>query len=120
GSVFPPEITPPTFLGRDASETAKRWVVEVSFADHSGRIRVEAPGEYMQMGEIDPQAGEPSPLTPEQAATRTWRPDAATWAKIKRGSVKSPATIAITGFADESSKLPASGGRVTISTSRDP
>jgi Flp pilus assembly protein TadD len=120
GSVFPPEITPPTFLWRDASETAKRWVVEVSFADHSGRIRVEAPGEYMQMGEIDPQAGELSPLTPEQAATRTWRPDAATWAKIKRGSVKSPATVAITGFADDSSKLPASGGRVTISTSRDP
>jgi hypothetical protein len=25
GSVFPPEITPPTFLWRDASETAKRW-----------------------------------------------------------------------------------------------
>jgi Flp pilus assembly protein TadD len=120
GSVFPPEITPPTFLWRDASETAKRWVVEVSFADHSGRIRVEAPGEYMQMGEIDPQAGELSPLTPEQAVTRTWRPDEATWAKIKRGSVKSPATIAITGFADDSSKLPASGGRVTISTSRDP
>jgi Flp pilus assembly protein TadD len=120
GSVFPPEITPPTFLWRDASETAKRWVVEVSFAKHSGRIRVEAPGEHLQIGEIDPQAGEFLQLNPEQAATRTWNPDAATWAKIKRGSVKSPATITITGFADDSSKLPVSGGRVTISTSRDP
>ena len=57
GSVFPPEITPPTFLWRDASETAKRWVIEVSFADHSSGIRVETPGEHMQMGEIDSQAG---------------------------------------------------------------
>jgi Flp pilus assembly protein TadD len=120
GSVFPPEITPPTFLWRDASETAKRWVVEVSFANHSGRIRVEAPGEHIQMGEVDPQAGELPQLSPEQATTRTWRPDAATWAKIKRGSVKSPATIAITGYADDGSKLPVSAGRVTISTSQDP
>ena len=119
-SVFPPEITPPTFLWRDASEAAKRWVVEVSFANHSGRIRVEAPGEHMQMGEVDPQAGELPLLTPEQAATRTWRPDAATWAKIKRGSVKSAATITITGYADDGSKLPVSGGRVKISTSQDP
>lgn len=31
GSVFPPEITPPTFLWHDANETSKRWVFEVSF-----------------------------------------------------------------------------------------
>jgi hypothetical protein len=41
--VSGPEITPPTFLWRDASETAKRWVVEVSFTDHSEGIRVEVP-----------------------------------------------------------------------------
>ena len=53
GSLFPPEITPPTFLWHDPSETAKRWVVEVSFANHSNRIRVETPGEFMQVGEND-------------------------------------------------------------------
>jgi Flp pilus assembly protein TadD len=123
GSVFPPEITPPTFLWRDASETAKRWVLEVTFAHHTGGIRVEAPGEHLQMGEIDPEAGsrnELPQLTPEQAATRTWRPDGDTWAKIKRLSVKSPATISLTGFADDDSKLPVSAGSVTISTSLDP
>src|ERR1022692_1383328 len=74
GSVFPPEITPPTFLWRDASESAKRWVIGVSFGDHSSGIRVETPGEPMQMGEIDPQASprnELVQLTPDQAATRT-------------------------------------------------
>jgi len=122
GSVFPPEITPPTFLWRDPSETAKHWAVEVSFAHYPGAIRVEAPGEHMQLGEIDPQAGAGNAtlqLTSEQAAMRTWRPDADTWAKIKRQSVKSPATIMITGFAEDNSKLPVSRGNVTISTSKD-
>ena len=123
GSVFPPEITPPTFLWRDAGESAKRWVIEVSFAGHSAPIRVEAPGDPMQLGEIDRQAtaeDELSHLTPEQAATRTWRPDADTWAKIKQQSVKSPATIRISGFADDNATLPVSSGSVTISTSADP
>ena len=31
GSIFPPDITPPTFLWRDANESAKRWVISVSF-----------------------------------------------------------------------------------------
>ena len=123
GSVFPPEITPPTFLWRDSSDSANRWVIEVSFADHSSGIQVEAIGEQMRVGEIDPQAGPPNELlqlTPEQAATRTWMPDAPTWAKIKRQSVKSPTTISITGFAGNDSTLPVSNGRVTISTSVDP
>jgi Flp pilus assembly protein TadD len=124
GSVFPPEITPPTFLWRDASDAAKRWVIQVSFADHSEPIRVDTPGEHLQIGEIDPQTGtgaELSQLTPQQAATRTWTPDAATWAKIKQSSVKSPATIAITGFASgDNASYPVSAGSVTISTSVDP
>jgi len=122
GSVFPPEITPPTFLWHDASETAQRWVIEVTFANHSNGIRVEAPGEHMQVGEIDSQTGseaEVLQLTPDQAATRTWRPDAGTWEKIKQSSVESSATIAITGFAGDNS-LSVSAGSVTISTSRDP
>ena len=120
GSVFPPDISSPTFLWRDSSEAAQRWIVEVSFADRSSGIRLEAAGEHLQMGEIDPEVSGAVPLTPEQTATRTWKPDADTWAKIKRGSVNSPATITISGFADGSSALPVSRGTVTISTSRDP
>jgi Flp pilus assembly protein TadD len=72
------------------------------------------------MGEIDPAAGPGRELTPEQAATRTWKPDAATWEKIKRLSAKSPARITITGFTDGSSGVPVSADSVTISTSVDP
>jgi tetratricopeptide (TPR) repeat protein len=120
GSIFPPEITPPTFLFHDSSESAKRWVVEVSFADHSNGIRVEAAGELMHVGESDPRAGDAAILIPTLADARTWKPDSDTWAKIKRLSVKSPATITISGYGDADANLPVSAGKVTITTSQDP
>jgi Flp pilus assembly protein TadD len=119
GSIFPPEITPPTFLWHDSSEAAKRWAVEVSFANHSNGIRVEATGEFMHVGESDPRAGDAAQLIPTLADARTWKPDADTWAKIKRLSVKSPATITIRGFAVADAKVPVSAGKVTITTSQD-
>ena len=123
GSIFPPEITPPTFLWRDPNPTARRWVVQVTFPDHTEAIRIEVPGEPMRVGELDPEAGpmnELLELTPQQKATRTWKPDADTWARIKQHSVKSPAVIAIVGYADEGLQNTVSAGSVTLSTSRDP
>jgi Flp pilus assembly protein TadD len=120
GSVFPPEITPPTFLWRDAS-SARKWLVEVSFGGHSKTIKVA--GDRYQTGDIDKEAGPISELlqlTPKQQATRIWKPDAETWAQIKKDSVKSPAAITFMGFADDSMQQPVSAGRVTISTSSDP
>jgi hypothetical protein len=119
GSVFPPEITAPTFLWRDPSDSAKRWVIAILFADPSNGIRVESAGEPMRLGENDPRAGESAVLTTEQAATHTWKPDAETWAKIKRLSAKAPATITIAGFAESESGKPTSQGTVRISTSTD-
>jgi Flp pilus assembly protein TadD len=124
GSVFPPEITPPTFLWRDSSDSATWWTIDIGFGGRSRGIRVKSPGERMRIGEIDPQAAansnEPPKLTPQQAAARTWTPDAETWAAIKKRSVESPATIAITGFRDPGMKQPVSSGQVRIHTSRDP
>ena len=120
GSIFPPEITPPTFLWHDRSETAKRWVVEVSFAGHSKSIRVEAAGEFMHVGESDPRAGDAAILIPSLTDARTWKPDTETWDRIKQLSVKSPATITFTGFAEGDEKLPVSSGKVSITTSQDP
>lgn len=123
GSVFPPEITAPTFLWRDSSKTANRWMIEVSFANHVTGFRMIVLGQHLQLGEIDPEAGAGSmapQLSLEKAATRTWQPDASTWAKIKQESVKSPATITILGFGGEDSTTPVSSGSVKISTSLDP
>ncbi|MGA2217446.1 MAG: tetratricopeptide repeat protein [Terracidiphilus sp.] len=120
GSIFPPEITPPNFLWHDPTDSAKRWLVEVSFAGRTEKIRLEIAGEHQQKGKIDPEAGPDIELTPEQMAARTWRPDAETWTKIKGLSVKSAAAITISGFAGGDDKTPVSAGKVTISTSADP
>jgi tetratricopeptide (TPR) repeat protein len=122
GSVFPPEITPPTFLFRDSSD-ATRWVVRVTFGDHSPEIQFDIPGEHFRIGEIDPRASTPDEildLTPQQKATRIWKPDHDTWTAIKRRSVHSRATVSISGFTSGDTKQSASTGNVNISTSSDP
>jgi len=124
GSIFPPEITPPTFLWRDASNSASVWTIEVAFTDGSAGIRAKSAGERLRIGEIDPRcisaSNELPKLTPQQAAARTWVPDAAAWEAIKRHSTEHPATITITGFQDEHLDHPVSRGAVVIQTSMDP
>ena len=123
-SIFPPEITPPTFLWRDPSNSAVVWTIDVAFTDGSPDIQLKSAGERLRIGEIDPRcvsaSNELPKLTPEQAAARTWIPDAATWAAIKRQSKDRPATITITGFEDNDFARPVSRGSVTIQTSSDP
>ena len=124
GSTFPPEIAPPTFLWRDASSRASVWTIEVEFSDGSAAIRAKSAGERLRIGEIDPRCISPSnelpKLTPQQAAARTWIPEAATWQAIKRHSTEHPATITITGFQDEHLDHLVSRGAVVIQTSKDP
>ena len=53
GSIFPPGITPPTFLWRDAAGTS--WNIDISFADRSVPIHAVSRGEHMRnFGPIDP------------------------------------------------------------------
>jgi len=118
GSIFPPEITPPTFLWHD-STTASHWAIEVSFAGRPS-IRVNAAGDFLQPGELDTRAGTSLEWTPQQQSTRTWKPDEKTWERIKLLSIKTPATISITGYSEGDASQPLSAGSVTISTSRDP
>jgi hypothetical protein len=123
GSVFPSEIPPPTFLWRDAGEGAAAWRITVRFGNGARAIQVKSAGERMRVGEIDPRCVTPTnnpTLTSEQLVTRTWAPDAATWAKIKKHSVARPATVTISGLASPESTEPLSSGQITIRTSKDP
>src|SRR5271163_1183801 len=99
GAICPPEITPPTFIWRDAGASTKSWRVDIAFADGSEPIHATSVGEPMRIGEIDPRCvsdtNKPPSLTPEQAAAHTWIPDAAIWATVKQHSVERPATIVI-------------------------
>jgi hypothetical protein len=124
GSIFPPEITPPTFLWRDATNSASLWTIKVTFSDGSPEIQTTSLGERLRIGELDPRcispSNEPPKLTPEQAAARTWIPDTATWEAIKKHSKEHPATITITGFESERADRAISSGEVVIQTSQDP
>ena len=124
GSLFPPEITPPTFLWRDAAANSESWTIDIAFRDGAPGIHVKSAGEPMHIGDIDPEAvssnNEPPKLTKEQAAAHTWTPDAGIWEAIKKRSVESPATITIAGFRSQDLKQPVSRGGVTIEISKDP
>jgi tetratricopeptide (TPR) repeat protein/Tol biopolymer transport system component len=124
GSIFPPDIMPPTFLWRDAETSDQTWRIDISFADGSESLHVDSKGNPMQIGKIDPRCvsntNKPPSLTPEQAAAHTWTPDAPMWTKIKLHSVDRPATVAIFGISDNTKGGAGSQGRVTLSTSKDP
>lgn len=120
GSIFPPGITPPTFLWRDAAGTS--WSIDVKFADKSPAIHAVSRGERMHLGAIDPDcvadSNSPPQLTLQQAATWTWVPDAATWAAIQSHSVAGAATMVITGYRE--GHVAYSQSRVLFTTSKDP
>jgi hypothetical protein len=111
GSIFPPGITAPTFLWRDAAGTS--WSIDVTFGDRSAPIHAESKGERMKLGPIDPDcvadSNKPPRLTTQQAATWTWKPDDATWTATQAHSTAQPATMVITGYRD---------GHVAFSQSR--
>jgi hypothetical protein len=120
GSIFPPGITPPTFLWRDAAGTS--WSIDVTFAGKAPAIHVLSKGERMRIGAIDPDcvadSNDPPKLTLQQAAAWTWTPDAAAWAAIQSSSVAQPATVVITGYRDGQTAF--SQARMQLTTSPDP
>src|SRR5208337_2506666 len=71
GSIFPPGITPPTFIWRDS--TATSWHITVSFGSQAPAIHALSHGERIHIGPIDPEcvssSNEPPSLTPQQAAS---------------------------------------------------
>ena len=124
GSIFPPEITPPTFIWRDAAENATRWRIDIAFADGSAEMHFQSAGERLAIGEIDQRCVSPTnelpKLTPEQAEAHTWIPEAGAWEAIKKHSVAGRAIVTIRGFSQQDAQHAVSSGRVTIFTSRDP
>ncbi|MGA7339263.1 MAG: tetratricopeptide repeat protein [Terracidiphilus sp.] len=120
GSIFPPGITPPTFLWRDGA--AGSWHLDIAFGGEVPAIHIVSKGERMHLGAIDPDCvsdtNQPPALSPQQAASWAWKPDAATWQSIQSHSTGSTATLTITGYNEAGA--PASFSRVKFSTSVDP
>jgi tetratricopeptide (TPR) repeat protein len=120
GSIFPPGITPPTFIWRDAA--ASSWQISVTFANKAPAIHAQSDGERMKIGPIDPEAvsenNELPKLTAQQAASWTWTPDAETWAAMQLHSTEMPATVTITGYRN--GQVISSPRHMSFTTSRDP
>jgi hypothetical protein len=120
GSIFPPGITPPTVLWRDAAGAS--WNIDIVFADKTPPIHFVTGGERIKIPPIDTQAvsdtNKPPTLTDQQAADFTWTPDAATWATIQTHSVAAPARLVISGMRDGRTVL--SQAHVAFTTSPDP
>ncbi|MGJ5816652.1 tetratricopeptide repeat protein [Paludibaculum fermentans] len=121
GSIFPPDMAAPTIEWFEAGDPAGTWKIQIHFADGTAPLQVSAAGDRVRLGEIDPRCVSNTnrlpELTPHQAALRTWKPDAATWAMIQQHSIEKPAILTITRY---SGAVAAAQGRVTIQTSRDP
>ena len=119
-SIFPPGITPPTFLWRDGLSAS--WVIDIAFADGTPPIHIVSKGDRMHIGAIDAECvsetNELPKLTPEQAASWAWTPDAATWQTIQLHSAGPSATLTITGYNLEHAA--ASRSHISLSTSNDP
>ncbi len=123
GSIFPPEITAPTFLWHDETEKAVRWQIEIQFADGAAAIRFESEGKHPAIGEIDPRCVAPTnempALTAEMASAHSWKPAAEAWEAIKKHTVAGAATVTIRGYAGAAGNSAVSSGEVTFTTSRD-
>jgi tetratricopeptide (TPR) repeat protein len=120
GSIFPPGITAPTFLWRDAA--GESWKIEITFGDKSAPIHVEPKTERMRVGAVDPacisNTNELPRLTPQQAATWMWTPDAEQWKIIQAHTVESTATVTITGYTNV--RGASSQAKISFTTSADP
>jgi Flp pilus assembly protein TadD len=118
GSVFPPEITPPTFLWSDPSD-ASAWSIQIEFGDGAPAVRVQTSGERPPPGEIDSRAIASINEPPAPSAARSWTPPAPLWAEIKKRSQERLARVSIAGFRKKG-KDALSQGVATLKTSKDP
>jgi len=124
GSIFPPDIVPPTFLWHEPAEQADTWLIDVAFGNDSEHIYVLSPGYPPPKGKIDPTCIAPNnevyKPTPYQAAAKSWTPSSDVWAAIKQRSTGVEASVTIFGFPAKETRRPLSRGRISFMTSNDP
>ena len=125
GSVFPPEIVPPTWIWSDATPGVEAWRIDIR-GDAEGEpqpfLEVVVPGVPPAIGEIDPAAIAPTNELPAPPPPdhRSWTPDEATWSSLKAHTKERWATATITGFARAEPTRPLSQASFTFQTCADP
>ncbi len=93
-SVFPPEISAPTFRWEDTKSGSDIWLIKIQFKDTDEQINVLSSEPY-------------------------WKPSRQLWATIKKLSVDKPAVVTILGTQTKDLKQFRSKQQVTFFTSKD-
>ena len=110
-SVFPPDISAPTFVYRDTPGNSLPWRIRIEFADGSPAIEVRTNGAPSRP-EIDLRTVATTNSLPAlKPGEFNWKPDGDVWAAIKKHQGV-PITVTIAGPRDRA--------RVTIHISKDP
>jgi tetratricopeptide (TPR) repeat protein len=94
GTLFPPEIAPPTFHWEDYNPRSNAWLISIGFQDDAGRMNIFT---------SKPQ----------------WAPASGRWELIKKRSLEKDAQVTILGFNRRSAGRLLSAGRISIRTSED-
>lgn len=93
-TLFPPEIVAPAFRWKDDNPESDTWLVTIKFPDDKGRMNF---------------------IVSEQR----WRPRAKQWEAVKKRSLERQAEVTVLGVNRSAPDKILSGGRISISTSRD-
>ena len=93
-TVFPPEISPPTFRWNDASPASDEWLVSIRFTGIQGRMNV-----FVRQ----PQ----------------WKPSPKRWEAIKKRSREQSARVAVIGLCHASGNRIVSTAEIVFTTSKD-
>jgi tetratricopeptide (TPR) repeat protein len=126
GSLFPPDMVPPTFLFHDPEAGSRLWFVDIAVAGEPEHISVLTDGRLPKL-ELDPRCGFPADYRrPEyQASARDWTPGPGIWENAVRNPEKD-ITVTVHGltgidWAKSVSKIAfLSQGTVVLRVSRDP
>jgi tetratricopeptide (TPR) repeat protein len=95
GTLFPPDIAPPTFRWKDDNADAELWLVLFEFQDGGQRIQ-------------------------SLARDSAWKPSSSLWDSVKKRSIDKPATVTVIGVNQRAPREILSAGRSRIWTSSDP
>ena len=101
GTMFPPEIVPPTFRWEDSDPATNHWSLEVEFAE---------------LATVD---GAPVESIRAVVDATEWTPTGAQWQTIQRGNVERPAKITVKGSDRAVDEQPLTSDVVSIVTSVD-
>ena len=101
GTVFPPEIVPPTFCWEDTDLATNRWSLEIEL--EAGGAPVAVPVESLRCVVDAPE----------------WTPTDRQWEAIKSGSTERPAKITVKGFDRSAGNQVLTSAELRITTSAD-